>query len=484
MVEQVSNALANLFQQSPKVINVGLPSFGQDLVDQGLEALDPQWQPPAGGDEASVAVLAKMMAWPEAMKQRIAKANELALQRLQQAQPVVVDVAPARDVVPGMRDKLVLHSGPPITWDRMCGPMRGGVIGALLYEGWARDREEAEKVASSGQITFEPCHHHNAVGPMAGIMTSSMPVWVVQNKAFNTTAYCTLNEGLGKVLRYGAFSEEVLTRLRWMRDELGPALSKALATTGPMDMRTIIAQALQMGDEGHNRNRAGTSLVLRFLAPALVESDLPRDVVGRVFRFLDANDHFFLNLSMPSCKCSVEAIKDIEYSTVVSTMARNGTEFGVRLAGLGDRWFTAPASMVQGLYLPGFSPADAAPDIGDSVITETAGIGGFAMAAAPAIVTFVGGTASDALQVTQRMYEITLGEHPVYQIPALDFRGTPTAVDCARVVDKNVLPAVNTGIAHKEPGVGMVGAGLVKPPIECFRSALAAFVERYDAKAR
>jgi hypothetical protein len=319
---------------------------------------------------------------------------------------------------------------------------------------------------------------------MAGILTHSMPVWIVENRAFGKRAYCTLNEGLGKVLRYGAFSQEVLDRLSWMREELGPALGKALELLGPMDLRSLIAQALQMGDEGHNRNRAGTSLVLRQLAPVLAESELPRALVGRVLRFIDSNDHFFLNLTMAASKSSVEAIADVPWSTIISTMARNGTDFGVKLASLPGRWFTAEATMVEGLYLPGFKPADAARDIGDSVITETAGIGGFAMAAAPAIVKFVGGSALDALRITRQMYEITESENPAYQIPALDFRGTPTGVDVRKVIDKSILPAVNTGIAHKEPGVGMVGAGLVKPPVDCFRAALSAFVETYEPLAR
>lgn len=473
-----------LFSQSLSVINLGLPAFAEDLAAQGVAVVDTSWQPPAGGDEACVAALGRLLSWPEAAKRRLSEANELAAKRLLEARPFIVDVKTARDVVPGMHDRLVLHSGPPVTWDRMCGPMRGGVIGALLYEGLASSREEAERLAASGEVVFEPCHHHDAVGPMAGIMTASMPVWVLENRATGSRAYCTLNEGLGKVLRYGAFSEEVLTRLRWMRDELGPGLSKALASTGPIDLRSIISQALQMGDEGHNRNRAGTSLVLRQLAPVLVESDLPRDAIARILRFMDGNDHFFLNLTMPACKSAVQGVADVPFSTVISTMARNGTDFGVRLAGLPDRWFTSAATKVDGLYLPGFSAADAAPDIGDSVITETAGIGGFAMAAAPAIVSFVGGCASDAIEYTRRMYEITVAEHPAYQIPALDFRGTPTAIDVVQVVDKNVLPVVNTGIAHKEPGVGMVGAGLVKPPVMCFREALIAFVAAYDERAR
>ncbi|HNS95510.1 MAG TPA: DUF1116 domain-containing protein [Polyangiaceae bacterium] len=477
-------SIVDLFGKNLSLINLGLPSFGKDLADQGVSVVDASWQPPAAGDTKTIEALTRFMAWPEAAHRKVNEANALAVKTLREAQPVILDVRTARDVVPGMHDKLVLHAGPPVTWERMCGPMRGGVIGGLLYEGLASTREEAEKLAASGEITFEPCHHHASVGPMAGIMTASMPVWIIENKTFSNRAYCTLNEGLGKVLRYGAFSEEVLTRLRWMRDELAPALSTALAASGPIDLRTVIAQALQMGDEGHNRNRAGTSLVFRLLAPHLVDSALPREVVARVLRFLDGNDHFFLNLTMPACKSAVEPIRDIPFSTVISTMARNGTDFGVRLAGLVDRWFTAPASKVDGLYLPGFSADDAALDIGDSVITETAGIGGFAMAAAPAIVRFVGGSAADALRVSKRMYEISLGEHPVYQIPALDFRGTPTGIDVRAVVEKNVLPAVNTGIAHKEPGIGMVGAGLVVPPVACFRQAFQTFVSVYEEQAK
>jgi len=314
---------------------------------------------------------------------------------------------------------------------------------------------------------------------MAGVVTARMPVWIFENATFGNRSYCTFNEGLGKVLRYGAFSEEVLTRLRWIETDLAPVMKKALALHGPLDMKNIIAQVLQMGDEGHNRNRAGTSLIIREFAPFLVRLGEDPEKIAKILSFMHANDHFFLNLSMPACKCTVDAAAGIEGSSVITTMARNGTDFGIRISGLGERWFTGPASMVEGLYLPGFGPADAAPDIGDSVITETAGIGGFAMAAAPAIVQFVGGSPEDAVAVTRRMYEITVTENDVYRIPILDFRGTPTAIDLRKVVETGILPAINTGIAHKEPGVGMVGAGLVKPPENCFKDALAAFAEAY-----
>jgi hypothetical protein len=305
-----------------------------------------------------------------------------------------------------------------------------------------------------------------------------MPVWIIENETFGNRAYCTLNEGLGKVLRYGAYSSEVIDRLNWMREVLGPVLADVILAHGPIDMKSLITQALQMGDEGHNRNRAGTSLFIREIAPFLVRLDRPREEIAKVFEFLNGNDHFFLNLTMPTGKASLDAAANITGSSLVTVMARNGTEFGIRLSGTGDQWFTAPAPMVEGLYLPGFSAEDAAPDIGDSSITETTGYGGFAMAAAPAIVQFVGGTPQRAIEFTQRMYEITLAENNAYQVPVLGFRGTPTGIDVLKVVETGIVPAINTGIAHKEPGIGMVGAGLVTPPISCFRDGARALAEK------
>jgi hypothetical protein len=474
-----------LLGDTPQVVNLGLESFARELVSAGGRVVHVEWCPPAGGDPALVERLLRLARWPEGARRKHAEANREAARRLLAARPLARAIRPALEAIPGMHRRLVLHAGPPVRWEQMCGPMRGGVIGGLLYEGLAETPEAAERLAASGEIEFAPCHHHDAVGPMAGIVTASMPVWEVANEAAGTVAYCTLNEGLGKVLRYGAYAPEVIDRLRWMRDALAPALARALERRGPLDLRSLIAQALQMGDEGHNRNRAGTSLVIRELAPFLCEDEsLPRARVAEVLRFLHGNDHFFLNLTMPAAKSAVAAIADLPWSSVISVMARNGVEFGIRLAGLGARWFVGEASVVEGLYLPGFKAEDAARDIGDSVITETSGIGGFAMAAAPAIVQFVGGRASDALTMTQRMYTITLAESEAYKIPALDFRGTPTAIDVVRLVESGVLPVVNTGIAHREPGVGMVGAGLVKPPLACFQAALAAFVDSYDERAR
>jgi hypothetical protein len=407
---------------------------------------------------------------------QIDDANAAAIRRVLDAAPVLTGVGRALDAVPGMAEDVLLHAGPPITWDRMSGPVRGAVIGALLYERRAGTEREAVALVESGRIRFEPCHHHGAVGPMAGITSASMPVYIVENRSGGNRAYSTLNEGYGKVLRYGAYGPEVLERLRWMERTLGPALGRALELAGGIDMKTLIAQALQMGDEGHNRNRAGSALLGRWLAPHLARAGLATDEASQVFRYLADNDLAVLNPVMAACKATMDAAHGIEGSTLVTTMARNGTEFGIRVSGLGDRWFTGPAETPRGLYFPGFTAADANPDVGDSTITETAGIGAFAMAAAPAIVTFVSGSARDAVTSTLEMYEITLAENPAFGIPSLDFRGTPTGIDIRKVVRTGILPRVNTGIAHRNAGIGQIGAGLVRPPRACFEAAVQAMV--------
>jgi len=404
----------------------------------------------------------------------INQANRETLARILEGHPVLVDVAPAAEVIRGLRRGLVLHAGPPITWERMSGPMRGGVIGGLIYEGLADDEEEAVSLAESGEVTFAPCHHYGAVGPMAGVTTASMRVYVVENRRFGNRAYSNLNEGYGKVLRYGAYGPEVIERLRWINGVLAPALGDALRRIGGIDMKSLIAQQLQMGDEGHNRNKAGSALIGRMVAPALAECALHRGDLARALRYFADTDLAALNPVMAACKAVLDPAHGIAGSTIVTAMARNGTDFGIRVSGLGDAWFTAPAEVPVGLFFPGFSQDDANPDIGDSAITETAGIGAFAMAAAPAIVQFVGGTAELAMQSTQEMYEITAGENPAWSIPALGFRGTPTGIDIRRVVRTGIAPRINTGIAHRKAGIGQVGAGLVRAPMACFEAAVEA----------
>lgn len=412
----------------------------------------------------------------------IEQANQSAVTRMIEARPMLTGVAAARDVIPGMHSNLLLHAGPPIAWARMSGPLRGAMIGAMLFEQLAHTEAAAIALAESGGVQFEPCHEHNTVGPMAGVTSASMLVYVVENKAgtgSTNTAYSNLNEGYGKVLRYGAYSAEVLTRLRWMNTVLGPTVGAALVRSDGIDLRALIAEALHMGDEGHNRNKAGSLLFLKALAPLIAQGNGAADGQSEVLKFLGDNALSVLNPVMAACKAMTDAAHGVEGSTLVTAMARNGTDFGIRISGLPGQWFTAPAEIPVGLFFSGFSQADANPDIGDSAITETAGIGGFAMAAAPAIVTFVGGTPRDALNATLEMYEITTTEHKHFTMPALDFRGTPTGIDIRKVVELGIAPRINTGIAHKNAGVGQVGAGLVRPPMVIFEQALLAYAEKY-----
>jgi hypothetical protein len=465
----MSRKINDLFGQPVKVINLGLESMAQSVRDQGIPVVDVDWRPPAAG----VAHLRTTRAGVS-----IDAANAEVCRRIKAGRAVLVGMGIARDVIPGMHKQMILHAGPPITWERMCGPQRGAVMGALIYEGMALDEAEAARLAASGAIEFSPCHHHHAVGPMAGVVSPSMPVFILENKTFGNLAYATQNEGLGKVLRYGGMGPEVYARLKWMETSLFPTLDRALGTLPDgINISSLIAQALHMGDECHNRNRAATSLFIRAIGPALARTSRNTENMAKVLEFIDRNDHFFLNLSMPAGKAMLEPAEGVPGSTIVTVMARNGTDFGIRLAGIPERWFTAPAGKVQGLYFPQFTEQDANPDIGDSTVTETAGYGGMAMASALAITKFVGGTPELALRTTLEMYEITFDEHEQFTIPALNFRGTPCGIDVRKVMETGILPQINTGIAHKDPGIGMVGAGILRAPEACFKEAYEALRE-------
>jgi uncharacterized protein DUF1116 len=467
-----AGAPAHIFPGGVHALNVGLAAFAAPPRAHGATVLQLDWRPPAGGDRELGLLVARLEDDPDdPVGARVRAANETAMARLLRARPMLVDVRPAREAIAGLTGRTILHAGPPIEWARMCGPVRGAVIGAILFEGWAPSAELARDLVDRGAITFAPCHEHGTVGPMAGIVSPSMPVVVVENADAGNRAFATLNEGLGRALRFGANDASVLDRLRWMATSLGPALARVLAQGGPVDLKRITAQALQMGDECHNRNIAATALFTRAIAPTLTRT-VDGATAATALEFLLGNDHFFLNLSMAACKAALDAAHDVPGSTVVTAMARNGVDFGIRVSGTGARWFTDPAPLIDGLYFPGYGPADANADLGDSAITETAGIGGFAMGGAPAIVRFVGGAPADAVAYTHAMYGITLAKNPEYAIPALGFAGTPTGIDVRRVVESGVAPVINTGIAHREPGIGQIGAGIARAPLACFAAAL------------
>lgn len=404
-------------------------------------------------------------------------ANKVCLEKIQASTAVWSDIKKAKDVVPGMGERTVLHAGPPLSWEQMCGPMRGAITGACIFEGWATDPEEVARLAESGELEFDSSHHHNAIGPMSGIITPTMEVSVVRNDTDKRETYATLYMGIGKVLRHGAFDGEVMEKLRWMNFELAPLLRKALQHAGGIDLKSIVAQALQMGDELHNRNKASNALLLTALVPHLISVGEKEEVL-KAIDFIDKSGHFVLNAVMAGSKGMLDAGGNIEDSTIVTAIARNGYETGIRVSGLGDRWFTAPAPMIDGVYFPGFGPEDANPDLGDSAITETIGLGSFSMAGAPAVVEYIGGTAQFAMETTLKMYEITVSEHENYKLPPVNFRGAPLGIDIRKVVETGITPVINTGIACRRPGIGQIGAGLTAAPMECFTAALEAFAGR------
>jgi len=465
----MSDSVQTLLQGPVRVVNVGLAGFARDLAANGEAVVQVDWTPPAGGRPELLAALAEVdSSWVEA-------ANGAALEQILAADPVLADVGRAGELIPELdRRRLVLHAGPPVEWSRMCGPLKGAVCGAIVFEGWAQDLAAAEALAAGGGVEFAPNHDFGAVGPMTGITTKSMPLLVVENRTFGNRAVCALNEGLGKVMRFGGNDAEVLARLAWLRDELGLLLGKALRSLGGLALNPLIARGLSMGDEMHQRNVACSSLLLKSLASSIVRSARDSGSAARALEFMGANDQLFLNVAMAMGKSILDPAR-VTGSSIVTAMCRNGTEFGIRVAGLGNAWFTAPVEMPQGLYFPGYSAADANPDIGDSAILEAVGLGAFAMAAAPAVAGFVGaGGFAEAVAYTRAMSEIVVGRNPKWAIPALEFTGTPAGIDVRRVVETGIAPAINTGIAHRLPGVGQVGAGVARAPMACFEEALLA----------
>lgn len=470
-----------LLSDGPKVLGVGLTGFIDDLTTQQVPALAVDWRPPATKDTAVLEAADTLSdnTSETRLGSVIDKANAEALNRMLTADPVLTEVLPAAELIEDLGKHKILHAGPPIDWADMCGPMQGAVCGAIVLEGWAKDLAAAEQLAASGDIEFSPNHHHNAVGPMTGIVTQSMPLMIVENRTFGNRAFCAINEGLGKVMRFGGNDESVLQRLNWLESTLGPLLADTLLACDGIGLKNIIARGLSMGDEMHQRNVACTSLLMRELAPTMARVTEP-ETAYEVLNFIAGNDQFFLNVAMAMGKSIMDPVRDISGSSVVTAMSRNGTEFGIRVSGCGDQWFTAEVEMPRGLYFPGFTERDANPDMGDSTIVETIGLGGFAMAASPAVAGFVGaGSAADAAHYTNRMTEITCGRNPEWTIPGLDFAGVPSGIDVRKVIRSGITPIINTGIAHREPGIGQVGAGIVNAPLACFEQACKALADQF-----
>ena len=467
----------DLFKQKLSVGNLGIETFKTTLVSQSTKVIHIDWRPPAGGDLKLIKAL-ELLNDP-----RIEQANTKAFEIVNKAEPTLIGVKYAYEVVPKLDKYTIGHAGPPLKWADMCGPLQGAVLGGIVYEGLANNLEDAEKLVKNNKIKFVSNHSIGCVGPMTGIITYSMPLWEVKNTTFGNVAYCTFNEGLGKVMRFGANGPEVIERLKWLEKSLAPAMKKAIQLSGPISMKVMIAKALAMGDEMHQRNAGATALFVKEIINYLVQVVTSQDDLKKIVSFITSNDQFFLNLAMASGKAIMDPAKNIPFSTVVTTMSRNGTNFGIKISALGETWFEAPVNHPRGLYFPGYTEADANPDIGDSAIVETFGIGGFAMGSSPAVVRFVGASSvSEAVAYSREMQEITIGLSPSFVIPNMDFVGVATAIDIRKVVSLGILPVINTGMAHKKPGIGQVGAGIVKAPLNCFTKGLIAFEDYYLKK--
>lgn len=471
---EASEKLMQLLSQKPRVINVGLKSFAEVIEAFGCSVVQYDWAPPAGGSVELIKTLNFLRNYKEI---DIDQANRSVIAKVVASQPVIKDVVPAKSVIKELNNgKVILHAGPPIRFENMPDPVQGSCVGAALFEGWAGSEDEARKVLASGEVTFIPCHHVNAVGPMGGITSANMPVFVVENQTDGNEAYCTMNEGIGKVLRFGAYSREVVDRLLWMKEVLGPTLGKAIRTIGGLNVNPLVAKAIAMGDEFHQRNIAASLAFLKEVSPVITKMEMDEKDRYDVIKFLADTDQFFLNIMMATGKAVMDGARQITDGTVVTAMCRNGVDFGIRISGMGDEWFTAPVNTPQGLYFTGYDGEDACPDMGDSAITETFGVGGMAMIAAPAVTRFVGaGGYEDALRTSTEMTEITIDRNPNFIIPNWNFQGTCLGIDARLVVEKGITPVINTGIAHKVAGYGQIGAGTVHPPIACFEKAIAAY---------
>lgn len=472
-----SEKLLKMLSEKPKIINIGLKSFAEVAEQFGCEAVQYDWMPPAGGNVELIKTLNFLRNY-EGFD--IDEANRAVIAKVVASQPVIKNVVLAKTVIKELNEgKVILHAGPPIEYKNMPDPVQGSCVGAVLFEEWADNEADARKLLESGEVKFIPCHHVKAVGPMGGITSANMAVFVVENVTDGNEAYCTMNEGIGKVLRFGAYSEEVVERLRWMRDILGPTLGRAIQELGGINVNPLVAKAIAMGDEFHQRNIAASLAFLKEVAPVITKLEMDEKDRYDVIKFLSDTDQFFLNIMMASGKAVMDGARTLTEGTIVTAMCRNGVEFGIRIAGMGDEWFTGPVNVPQGLYFTGYDGEDACPDMGDSAITETFGVGGMAMIAAPAVTRFVGaGGYEDALRTSTEMTEITIDRNPNFIVPNWNFQGICLGIDARLVVEKGITPVINTGIAHKIAGYGQIGAGTVHPPVECFEKAVAAYAKK------
>ena len=406
-------------------------------------------------------------------------ASQSAIGPVLATRPRLVGIKPAGEVIPGFASNLILHAAPPTSFAGTGDVLRGGLIGAALFEGLATDAAEAEARLAAGEIVLGAAQDHAAMAGGAGAITASTPVFVLEDADSGRRAFHFLMEGFGRALILGMWGEDVRERLEWLRDEVAPALDAALSALGGIDCDEIMIEALRRGDELHNRNSAATSMLAERLAPGLARAGVSVDVQERIFEFLRGNPQFFVAASLAASRLALDAGHGVEGSSLITAVGANGRECGIKVSGLGDRWFTAPAEVPQGVLLDGFSPADAGPSCGDSLLVECFGLGATVLPAAPALWPLLGVDGNRARQIVDDTAQIAFAEHPRYLVPVLGNRGAPTGIDLLRVIETGIRPVIDIVMIHREPGRGMIGFGLTSPPIACFEQAAQAFHERY-----
>ena len=464
-----------LFKGKLKVINVGVKHFGDSLKAQGAAVTQVTWRPPA---DKKLSGLLRRVAGMEDIRGRIEAANDKVLQSLLASEPYWVGMKPAEETIPGMKDHYILHSGPPIEWDRMCDTQKNGILGGVLHEKLAKTKDDALALVQKGEIEFHSANDFGAIGPGVGIVTPSMPVNICRDLKTGEEGYCIPFEGRDGLGAWGVYNEGVEENLQIIEKVFAPAVDGVLAKSGGINIKSIIARGLQMNDETHSRQTAQGLMLISEIVPLIIKSDLDRETMIQCVDMLVNTERWFHPLGMSSALSILKSVKNIEYSTIVTTMVANGVNTGIKISALGDQWFVAPAPALTGKYFSAkWGPEDALPYLGDSSVTEVVGLGGFAAAAAPSVLRLRGGSVRDAIRQSEEMKEICVGINHNYPIPLLEFTGPPIGIDIRKVVETGITPIIHGGIISKKGG--QLGAGMARVPMEVFIAALYAYFKRY-----
>jgi hypothetical protein len=408
----------------------------------------------------------------------IDEANRKAVDNILSAEAVLVDMRPAREAVPGFKDNLITHAGPPISWDRMLKVQKIAVLNAIVSEGLAETAQEADALVRRQEVTVEPNHKYGNVSGMCGVTSASNPVFIFKDSVHGNTSTDWMQTDMTS---FGDTYERGIKEVTFVRETLAPVMAATIKHAGGFNVKELLARGLQMGDELHGSFDATRGILMNWILPHIVRTDFPKETLGQVGDYFMGNGGrwFCGNLMMGGCKVMMDAAKGIKYSSIVTAMARNGVDFGIKVSTLGDAWFIGPAGEIKGFLFPGFTAGDAAPDIGDSAISESRGLGGTALPASPSQARLFGGGLEEAVQHTKAMQKVSILEDPLFRIPYMDFVGVPVGIDIRKVLELNTVPRIDTGIAHKDGGHGIIGTGIADAPIEAFKKAIAAFAAEY-----